>query len=750
MMKTNILIAAVFLFSFRLFAQETENNKFTLYLSVKDKDGVSVANQNLWLSDKESVLDFYGKTNAKGQCNFVILKGKTYSLNFPDSLNFEEIKTPALTSTTSFLTKSILYTASSKVLVKTGVSDTVRQSYTSAPQYTKTESAVVVKVMDAENITLKNLDVRLNGSSLNKVYIANTGKEGSACFLIPAGVRYKVGIETYDNYSEFTLPAAPLKMVKALRYEPTNIVEEKKNDTITQIIPEGQKPTSARVHILAKVMNFDGENLPDEEIYVDIEDDSVVYKAVTDKNGNAQFMIPKGKKFILNFRYERSVDHLDYTNIDPLMMHNVDIEYKYIGSKKVQEYYATVKRNEDGFLSDFMEMNLDKISAEEAKENIKVKKTVLGYNIDFGSADYIPSSYVTDDKVYIGGAEGYEFYCLDSKTGNFKWGVGLREGGQSSVACDSDVIVINTESCTLYAIDRNDGNLLWSKWLGPDLYSSPAVYMGKVYVTYPNNIDNIRNDKYVLMCLNLSNGKIIWQKFIDTDVLASPVVDGNYVYVSTRSGKLSRFNAADGNNLMECDGHAVSPPTIANGLLYVSMVSKTDKNIQELAIYDASTMKLINRVPGINSAIDDVKDYNETMNYSNGRVMNYNGNNYNFTDDKLVCSRGSDGAILWTADVSAPADTLKEISVTNIPVVAGGKIIITTMSGKIKAYDPLSGKLLKEFDAGVSLTSPPVVSNGWIYAGSADGQLISVDTKDASYTGWGMWNLNGAHNTAVK
>jgi outer membrane protein assembly factor BamB len=44
----------------------------------------------------------------------------------------------------------------------------------------------------------------------------------------------------------------------------------------------------------------------------------------------------------------------------------------------------------------------------------------------------------------------------------------------------------------------------------------------------------------------------------------------------------------------------------------------------------------------------------------------------------------------------------------------------------------------------------PVISDGWIYAGSKEGKLISFNTGNPSLTGWPMWSMNATHNPVVE
>ena len=47
------------------------------------------------------------------------------------------------------------------------------------------------------------------------------------------------------------------------------------------------------------------------------------------------------------------------------------------------------------------------------------------------------------------------------------------------------------------------------------------------------------------------------------------------------------------------------------------------------------------------------------------------------------------------------------------------------------------------------LVAQPIAWNGWIYAGTEDGRLIAINTKDANVTGWPTWG-GDAGRTSVR
>ena len=138
------------------------------------------------------------------------------------------------------------------------------------------------------------------------------------------------------------------------------------------------------------------------------------------------------------------------------------------------------------------------------------------------------------------------------------------------------------------------------------------------------------------------------------------------------------------------------------------------------------------------------------MNYNGPRVVNYKGNNYHLSEGKLICSTGKDGKVLWYTILNAKPDEENLTNTSALPVIVGNKIVVGSNDGSINLYDPITGKILKQYNTNVPLNGMLVVNKGWIYASSDQGKLVSVNTKDNSLTGWSMWGYNSAHNPVIQ
>ncbi|HEY4685764.1 MAG TPA: PQQ-binding-like beta-propeller repeat protein [Dehalococcoidia bacterium] len=75
------------------------------------------------------------------------------------------------------------------------------------------------------------------------------------------------------------------------------------------------------------------------------------------------------------------------------------------------------------------------------------------------------------------------------------------------------------------------------------------------------------------------------------------------------------------------------------------------------------------------------------------------------------------------------------------PVLASGKLLVSSLDGNLYAVDARSGSQLWRFSAGKSLASTPVVSGGVVLVGGFDGRLHAVDL-DSGDEAWSFTASN--------
>jgi len=719
-----------------------------LYLRVVNSKNEPQQFCKLWLIEKESGDSLPAHTNKKGKALFKVHKGSSYVVNFQDIRNHSVI-TIAKRNRSYFL-KTITYNmpkSAQKEELKTAKNDTIIQKIQRKDKAKRSEALVKIKVRNAGNKPQKRLKVFLRAPDIQRVYVAKTDASGTARFIVPINGKYQPSIGEFSNYNTFKLPnRAGITAIREIRFVPTKVKERRKNDTIIQQLPAKVEPTSARIYVHMTIRNYENQLLENERVYLNAIDEKVVYMTTTNKKGVADFLIPKGDRYTLHLTYERDIDLLDY----PIRwgLHSTEINFHYIGTEQVKEFYKTTQRDKNGFITEFMTSKVERLPFQSSW----LENRADGYRINFPSHSSISVPAIGGKRLFT--PAGYytnNLFCVNAKTGRYRWGAKFLEGGPSAVVYSEDVVVVNTQSCTLYALNARNGNLLWSKWLAPNIYSTPSVANGKVFTIYPNNLptkfkkQKQRKEEFVLVAFDLQTGEVVWQNWIDREVLAAPVISNNSVYLTSMSGKLYHFSEETGELLQSADIHAVTPPTITSDKLYVSVRDSKNVKKQVLAIVNKETLKIEQIVERISGTVEfeRLRDLSAArlMNYNNSRILNYKDLNFNVMGSRLICSKPTNGEIVWSAQLSD-----KEGFKAYMPIAVSGQIIVSQSDGKIRFFDYQSGKISAEFDTGEELFGSPLVYKGDVFSGSKAGKLIKIETHNGSYDNWYQWNGNSEHN----
>jgi eukaryotic-like serine/threonine-protein kinase len=122
--------------------------------------------------------------------------------------------------------------------------------------------------------------------------------------------------------------------------------------------------------------------------------------------------------------------------------------------------------------------------------------------------------------------------------------------------------------------------LKWSYTTGNQVYSSPAVAYGVVYV---GSVD------HKVYALNANTGALLWSFTTGYFVVSSPAVANGVVYVGSDDSKVYALNASTGAKLWSytTGGSVNSSPAVANGVVYIG---SDDGNVYAL---NASTGALL-------------------------------------------------------------------------------------------------------------------------------------------------------------
>lgn len=292
---------------------------------------------------------------------------------------------------------------------------------------------------------------------------------------------------------------------------------------------------------------------------------------------------------------------------------------------------------------------------------------------------------------------------------------------------------------------------------------------------------------HALAAFDLQTGRLLWTKWIDADVMSSPVVVGDEVYATTFAGTVYKIDGATGTIESARRDRATSAPVVVDdSVYYTRRADDEDAEVAQEALVrssrttgsaDWSTAE--KDAPYLDRRFQSTTAYaeqGETDDAANGfgggapasantsvawdnigygsvstlqafqgsRVLNVGGLNINSMGDEVVATDAATGDKLWTVAVSAD-DTAGGYYAAP-PIAAGDSVLVGTLAGTIMKLDAKSGDVLATYEVGAPVRSQPVVHDGWIYAGTADGKLVAIDTGDRSLTGWAMWGADAARS----
>lgn len=135
-------------------------------------------------------------------------------------------------------------------------------------------------------------------------------------------------------------------------------------------------------------------------------------------------------------------------------------------------------------------------------------------------------------------ADGW-LHVVDALTGKGRFKVEVGNLLSPPVAHDG-VLLLPIREGELHAFDLASHEVTWSYDTAGEIYGSPAVWNGRVYLTSWGKH---------LRCLSLRSGDDIWARAVGARITASPVVAAGTLYLVTESGELLAYDARSGREL---------------------------------------------------------------------------------------------------------------------------------------------------------------------------------------------------------
>jgi len=275
------------------------------------------------------------------------------------------------------------------------------------------------------------------------------------------------------------------------------------------------------------------------------------------------------------------------------------------------------------------------------------------------------------------------------------------------------------------ALDADNGKEKWKVNLSenPGFFSSNISAQLSGGVTVDGSNLYIGSEKAIVYSLNTADGTVAWQSKVAGEAISRPVISDGLVLIHTSNGILQALNQKDGSiawsanlDMPTLSLRGESAPAVAFGAAIVG----GDNGRVSAVLMKEGQMIWQQRIsePSGATEIDRLSDVDTTPVIVNGVIYTvaYNGN--------LVAMDLRSGQIMWKREVG---------SVNNI-IVEGDRIYMVDQNDRVMALNTQGGvtvwtqsELLHR-----NLTAP-VLYNGFIVVGDAEGYLHWLNTNDGRF-----------------
>lgn len=298
-----------------------------------------------------------------------------------------------------------------------------------------------------------------------------------------------------------------------------------------------------------------------------------------------------------------------------------------------------------------------------------------------------------------------------------------------------------TASHVLIALELRTGRIVWQKWIDGDVMSAPVIEGKEVYITtFPGT----------LYKFDAQNGEILAAQA--SRATSAPVIAGEEIYMSRRAdqgtGPVEESLSTLNRQLSLLKGaHAKAAP-------YLDQQVQSRSTLKASAIaYDAGNGFTAGAPvnSGWQAASYNIGQSNVSslQAFQGSRILHYQRRNYATMGDELLCTNPKSGKVYWRKKLKGNLQREGGFLATP-PLSVDGKIIYATLNGEIFLRDAVSGKELHRYSTGEQIRFQPVVAGGRIYVTTTSGKVFCFETGNDRLTGWQTWGANAAHTNRIE
>lgn len=310
--------------------------------------------------------------------------------------------------------------------------------------------------------------------------------------------------------------------------------------------------------------------------------------------------------------------------------------------------------------------------------------------------------------------------AVDAGSGRVVWrrsvvpeGQGSRDGFGGGLAVEDGRLLVSTGFGEALALGVADGQILWRQRLGAPVRAAPAVADGIMVVVTRDNSG---------AALDTVTGSLLWALPAATGAApgvvraASPAIAGPIAVLPFTSGELLAVRTVSGR-VVWADALSGGRRGLARALIADVSGDPVVSGVAVFAANHSGQMVAIDSRTGQRGWIRTIASTNPS--WVVGPTL------FVLDDDaRLMRLAAATGETLWATDLPAYSDTRRRTAIAyGGPVVAGGRVYVTSSNGELLVFDARSGEQVEAVPLPGGSSLGPVIAGGTLYVLADNGVL---------------------------
>lgn len=322
----------------------------------------------------------------------------------------------------------------------------------------------------------------------------------------------------------------------------------------------------------------------------------------------------------------------------------------------------------------------------------------------------ISSPNISDNMVFFGSLDTF-FYALDKATGSLLWKFKAGDVIVSTAVIKNDMVVFGSQDGFLYALKAESGELLWKYRTGGMIQANAGFYEGQIYIGSSNGY---------MHCLAL-DGTLIWKYRTGGAVNSTPVFfndklyfgcyDKHFYCLNTRGEVIWKYYVGEWMDN--------GPAIFANGEEIWTVFGKKRDYEGPASVCFGAYNKNFYVLDSETGSLQWMRRMDGIISWSHPHIRE--GKIY-FGDwsGQLYCLDAATGSLEWKALTGGKIDTS--------PVISSGYIYVASHDGNMYALS-LEGKFSWKYQTGGLVASKPSLEKDILYFGSMDTTFYALDAS---------------------